>query len=98
LGGIGAVDEPALIEFPNDGVVDDDVNFDLVFRDNDCHEGKQRCERQDVGINYLDVDSAIEAITALRDRVKGMIDETLTAGRLPKAHRWDRPLTHREAV
>jgi hypothetical protein len=26
-------------------------------------------------------------------RVKEKIDETLTAGRLPKAHRWNRPLT-----
>jgi hypothetical protein len=45
---------------------------------------KQKCKR--------------EAITALRDRSKGKIDDKVTAGRLPKAHRWDRPLTHHEAV
>jgi len=26
------------------------------------------------------------------------IDEKLTAGKLPKVYRWQRPLTHREAV
>jgi hypothetical protein len=40
----------------------------------------------------------LEAITALRERVKERIDEKVTAGRLPKAHRWERPPTHREAV
>jgi hypothetical protein len=34
----------------------------------------------------------------LGESVKEKIDEKVTAGRLPKAHRWERPLTHREAV
>jgi hypothetical protein len=34
-----------------------------------------------------------EVITALRERVKGKIDEKIAAARLPKAHRWDRPPT-----
>jgi len=39
-----------------------------------------------------------EAITALGNSVEGKIDDKVTAGRLPKAHRWNRPFTHHEAV
>jgi len=39
-----------------------------------------------------------EAITPVRETVKGKIDEKITARRLPKVHRWERPHPHGEAI